>query len=102
MSNTDRELITELKVILTNQRYSPVVVGNYCSYASGFLDYLAKRDIAVAVPASTSPSFAVGSDTSASTRPITTRRLILKPSEGRWNRSVPQHQHVIRHHGNGR
>lgn len=33
MSNIDRELIAELKVILTNQRYRPVVVGNYCAYA---------------------------------------------------------------------
>jgi hypothetical protein len=30
MSNTDYELIAELRVVLTRQRYSPVVAGNYC------------------------------------------------------------------------
>ncbi|MBT1159834.1 tyrosine-type recombinase/integrase [Aminobacter anthyllidis] len=48
MSNTDRELIAELRVVLTRQRYSPVVVGNYCAHARGFLDYLARRNILVA------------------------------------------------------
>ena len=48
MSDTGRELIAELKAILTSQRYSPVVVGNYCAYARAFLDYLARQDIAVA------------------------------------------------------
>jgi integrase/recombinase XerD len=48
MSNSDRKLITELRGVLTSQRYNPVVVGNYCAYARGFLDYLARRDIAVA------------------------------------------------------
>ena len=48
MSNTDRELIAELRVILTRQQYSPVVVGNYCAYARGFLDHLARRNILVA------------------------------------------------------
>ena len=48
MSNTDRELIAELRVVLTRQRYSPVVVGNYCAYARGFLGYLALQDTAVA------------------------------------------------------
>ena len=28
MSNTDRELVAELRVILTRQRYSPVAAGN--------------------------------------------------------------------------
>ena len=48
MSNTDRELIAELKIVLTSQRYSPVVVGNYCAYARGFVDHLARRNIPVA------------------------------------------------------
>lgn len=48
MSNNSCELIAELKVVLVRQRYSPVVVGNYCAYARGFLDDLARRDIAVA------------------------------------------------------
>jgi len=48
MSKTDRELIVELNAVLTSQQYSPVVVGNYCAYARGFLDYLAQRGIPVA------------------------------------------------------
>lgn len=48
MSNTDRELIAELEVVLTSQQYSPVVVGNYCAYARWFLDHLAQRNILVA------------------------------------------------------
>jgi len=48
MSNADRELIAELRVLLTRQQYSPVVVGNYCAYARGFLDHLARRNILVA------------------------------------------------------
>jgi len=48
MSNTGRELIAELRVALTRQQYSPVVVGNYCAYARGFFDHLARRNIPVA------------------------------------------------------
>lgn len=48
MSNADNELIAELRVVLTRQQYSPVVVGNYCAYARGFLDHLARRNIPVA------------------------------------------------------
>jgi integrase/recombinase XerD len=48
MSNSDCELIAELRVILIRQRYSPVVVENYCAYARGFLDHLARRNILVA------------------------------------------------------
>lgn len=48
MSKSDRELITELKAILTSQQYSPVVVGNYCAYAREFLDHLARRNILAA------------------------------------------------------
>jgi site-specific recombinase XerD len=47
MSNTDCELIAELKAALTSQQYSPVVVGNYCAYSRGFLDYLERRDIPI-------------------------------------------------------
>ncbi|TIP83461.1 MAG: integrase [Mesorhizobium sp.] len=48
MSNSRHELIAALKSSLIGQRYSPVVVGNYCAYASEFLDYLVQRSIAVA------------------------------------------------------
>ena len=47
MSNAGCELIAELRVLLTRQQYSPVVVGNYCAYARGFLDHLARRNILV-------------------------------------------------------
>ncbi len=47
MSKSDCELITELKAVLISQQYSPVVVGNYCAYARGFLDHLARRNILV-------------------------------------------------------
>lgn len=47
MSNTNDQLITELRAVLTSQRYSPVVAGNYCAYARGFLDYLAQRSIPI-------------------------------------------------------
>lgn len=48
MSKSDRELLTELEAALTSQQYSPVVVGNYCAYARGFLDHLTRRNIVVA------------------------------------------------------
>jgi integrase/recombinase XerD len=48
MSKSEREWITELKTVLTSQRYSPVVIGNYCAYAHEFLDYLMQRGIPVA------------------------------------------------------
>lgn len=48
MSNTDHELIAKLRDLLTSQHYSPVVVGNYCAYARGFLEYFERRDIPVA------------------------------------------------------
>jgi site-specific recombinase XerD len=47
MSNTDHQLIAELKSVLTSQRYSPAVIGNYCAYARGFLDYLARQSILI-------------------------------------------------------
>jgi integrase/recombinase XerD len=47
MSNTDYALIAELRVVLTRQRYSPVVAGNYCTYAREFVDYLARRGIEI-------------------------------------------------------
>jgi integrase/recombinase XerD len=48
MPNTDSELIAKLAEVLTHEKYSPVVVGNYCSYARAFLQHLAGRDISVA------------------------------------------------------
>lgn len=47
MSNTDRDLIAELAAGLTRQRYSPVVVRNYCAYARDFLAYLAQHEVPV-------------------------------------------------------
>ena len=40
-------LIAKLAEVLTHQKYSPVVVGNYCCYARAFLEYLAQRDMPV-------------------------------------------------------
>jgi integrase/recombinase XerD len=37
MSNTNDQLITELRTVLSSQQYSPMVVGNYCAYAAGSL-----------------------------------------------------------------
>ena len=48
MSDNRYELIAALNSSLIGQRYSPVVARNYCTYASGFLDYLGQRDIPVA------------------------------------------------------
>jgi len=47
MSNTNDQFIAELKEVLTSQKYSPVVVGNYCTYARWFLDYLTQREIPI-------------------------------------------------------
>ena len=47
MTDTDCELIAKLAEALAHQKYSPVVVGNYCCYARAFLDYLARRDMPV-------------------------------------------------------
>jgi len=48
MSDSSHELIAALNSSLLSQRYSPVVVRNYCTYASGFLDYLGQRGILIA------------------------------------------------------
>lgn len=48
MPDSRHELIATLNSSLISQRYSPVVVRNYCTYASGFLDYLGQRGIPVA------------------------------------------------------
>ena len=48
MLKSDRELITELKAVLTSQQYSPVVVGNYCAYARGFRDHVERQNILAA------------------------------------------------------
>ena len=48
MSDNCHELIAALNSSLIGQRYSPVVARNYCTYASGFLDYLGQRGIPVA------------------------------------------------------
>ena len=47
MTDTDCELIAKLGKVLAHQKYSPVVVGNYCCYARAFLDYLVRRDMPV-------------------------------------------------------
>ena len=38
MTDTDCELIAKLAEVLAHQKYSPVVVGNYCCYARAFLE----------------------------------------------------------------
>ena len=43
MLSPDEELIARLAEDLARQKYSPVAAGNYCSYARGFLQYLARR-----------------------------------------------------------
>ncbi|ACM39685.1 MULTISPECIES: site-specific integrase [Rhizobium/Agrobacterium group] len=48
MLDNRHQLIAALISSLLSQRYSPVVVRNYCTYASGFLDYLGQRGIPVA------------------------------------------------------
>ena len=48
MPDNRHELIATLNSSLVSQRYSPVVVRNYCTYASGFLDGLEQRGIPVA------------------------------------------------------
>jgi len=47
MLNVDYNPISELRISLIEQRYSPVVIGNYCAYARGFLDYLAQQDLPI-------------------------------------------------------
>jgi hypothetical protein len=48
MSDNRHELIAALKSALIGERYSSVVVRNYCAYASAFLDYLGQRGIPIA------------------------------------------------------
>ncbi len=44
----DRSVLRDqLRALLTQQRYSSVVIHNYCRSAEHFLEYLARRDIAV-------------------------------------------------------
>src|ERR1039457_2783640 len=43
----NEERISRLKANLTQQRYSPVVVQNYCSYAADFLCHLDRQGIAL-------------------------------------------------------
>jgi hypothetical protein len=47
MLDNRHELIAALNSSLVSQRYSQVVVRNYCTYASGFLDDLEQRGIPV-------------------------------------------------------
>ncbi len=47
MTDTNAKLIAKLGDVLTHQKYSPVVVANYCSYARAFLEYLALRSLSV-------------------------------------------------------
>lgn len=48
MKNADEDLIARLAEELAQQKYSPVAAGNYCSYARGFLEYLARQNLDVA------------------------------------------------------
>lgn len=47
MSHESNALIAELREALTQQRYNPVAVENYCRNADGFLRYLTQRQIAL-------------------------------------------------------
>ncbi|MFC1610287.1 tyrosine-type recombinase/integrase [Myxococcota bacterium] len=47
MSHDRSALIDQLREFLKQQRYSSVVIQNYCRSAEHFLEYLAQRDIAV-------------------------------------------------------
>lgn len=48
MSNSCHETNRRTQVLAYRSAVQPVVVRNYCAYASGFLDYLAQRSIPVA------------------------------------------------------
>ncbi|MBZ9851789.1 integrase [Mesorhizobium sp. CA14] len=47
MSNSNYDLIAELRTVLSRQQYSPTVIGNYCVYVRGFLEYLLRRNIPI-------------------------------------------------------
>ena len=47
MSPDPSVLVAQLREALTQQRYNPVVIGNYCRNADYFLSYLATREIAL-------------------------------------------------------
>jgi len=47
MQNNNEEYISILRADLAQQRYSPVLVQNYCSYAAHFLRHLDRRGIAL-------------------------------------------------------
>lgn len=47
MPHDRRALIDQLGALLTQQRYSSVVIHNYCRGVGPFLEYLARRDVAV-------------------------------------------------------
>ena len=49
MLKSHDELIADLSKSLTEQNYNPVVVANHRLYARAFLDYLAERDMPVAI-----------------------------------------------------
>jgi site-specific recombinase XerD len=47
MSHIPNPLVAQLREVLTCQRFSSVVVHNYCRNAAHFLEYLAQREVAV-------------------------------------------------------
>ncbi len=47
MPGNRRALIDQLRAHLTQQQFDSVVIHNYCRSAEHFLDYLARRQIAV-------------------------------------------------------
>lgn len=47
MSHHRSVLSDQLRALLSDQRFHPVVIHNYCRYAQDFLEYLAQRNIAV-------------------------------------------------------
>jgi integrase/recombinase XerD len=47
MSYSYRAMVDHLRETLTQQRYNPVVIQNYCRNADYFLSHLAERKIAI-------------------------------------------------------
>jgi integrase/recombinase XerD len=47
MQHESRALVSQLREVLTKQRYNPVVVDNYCRHADYFIVYLTAQGIAL-------------------------------------------------------
>jgi hypothetical protein len=79
----DRSALTDrLRALLTQQRYSSVVIHNYCRSAEHFLEYLAQR--AIAVDAATPDHVPAISTTPALSRHEARRGLAFMTCVTRW------------------